>query len=79
MFKLFDSSWLTLVVYLLGVGVVLALGFEFNYILQILNHHEDVKTEVNNVEVVIQEAVNNDDNIEETTDNVEEEMIQETA
>lgn len=40
MFHFFDSYWLTLLVYLLGVGIVLALGFEFNYILKLLNTHE---------------------------------------
>ena len=45
MFRFFDTYWMTLLVYLLGVGVVLSLGFEFNYILQILNHHEETKQE----------------------------------
>lgn len=57
MFDLFNSYWMTLIVYLLGVGVVLSLGFEFNYILQILNNYEETKIE------------NREMNIEETTAN----------
>ena len=46
MFDFFDSYWITLLVYLLGVGLVLSLGFEFNYILQILNYKHEIKKEI---------------------------------
>ncbi len=37
MFRLFDSYWANLLAYLLGVALVLSIGFEFNYILKKLN------------------------------------------
>lgn len=68
MFNLFNSYWTTLIVYLLGVGLVLALGFEFNYILQILNNYEEAKNEKNNQEL---EVVKQDDLKDEVVENQE--------
>lgn len=48
MFNLFDSYWLTLFVYLLGVSLVLMLGYGFNYV--ILKLTEEIET-LNNEEV----------------------------
>ena len=46
MFYFFDSYWITLLVYLLGVGLVLSLRFELHYILQILNYKHEIKKEI---------------------------------
>ena len=41
MFKLFDSYWVTLLVYLFGVALVLSLGYGFNLIISKLTTHNE--------------------------------------
>ena len=41
MFKLFDSYWVTLLVYLFGVALVLSLGYGFNLIISKLTTHKE--------------------------------------
>ncbi len=67
MFDFFDSYWVTLLVYVLGVALVLALGFQFNYILQLLKYKEEHKKDnkqsqevIDNVEKEIESRESNE-------------------
>ena len=71
MFDFFDSYWITLLVYVLGVGLVLSLGFEFNYILQLLNYKADAKKDLTHEEVETAEATLKTEN-EESTEIIDE-------
>ena len=58
MFDFFDSYWVTLLVYVLGVALVLALGFQFNYILQLLKYKEEHKKDNKKSQEVIDNVEN---------------------
>ena len=54
MFKFFNTYWMTLLVYVLGVSVVLAIGFGSNYALYKLSRHEEnepsnLENNINNI------------------------------
>ena len=64
LFDFFDSYWITLLVYILGVAVVLALGFQFNYILQLVMYKEEAKKEKSETDVLELEQIEENSELE---------------
>ena len=48
MFDFFDDYWITLLAYLIGIFVVLAIGYQSNYLLQRLSgHYQNIEEDIN--------------------------------